>query len=103
MIERVERRRTIAAGVSILVGLLATAVADAAHGGYPDAMVVLGHSGATGESSDPNKPPHYEARENSWATGTNPAVKSVYLRLLAVNPKIKGHNFNLAQGGADVR
>ena len=64
---------------------------------------MLGHSGATGESSDPKKPLHYEARENSWATGTNPAVKSLYLRLLAVNPTIEGHNFNLAQGGADVR
>ncbi len=59
-------------------------------------------SGATGEDSDP-KQPGVQVRENSWATGTNPAVKSLYLRLLAVNPKIEGHNFNLAQGGADVR
>ena len=82
--------------------VLATAAADAAHGGYPDAIAVLGHSGATGENSDPKRP-GVVVRENSWATGTNPAVKSLYLRLLALNPKIKGHNFNLAQGGANVR
>ncbi len=84
--------------------LLASSASSASfYVGYPSSIAVLGHSGATGESSDPNKPLHYEARENSWATGTNPAVKSLYLRLLAVNPKIEGHNFNLAQGGADVR
>jgi hypothetical protein len=104
MIDKVGHRRTLMAGALMLgLLLLVTAAANAAHRGYPNAIAVLGHSGATGESSDPNKPPHYEARENSWATGTNPAVKSLYLRLLAVNPKIKGHNFNLAQGGADVR
>ena len=64
-------------------------------------MAVLGHSGATGEDSDPSKP-HLEIRANSWATGTNPAVDSVYLRILAKNPAIKGHNFNLAQAGASV-
>ncbi len=55
--------------------------------------------GATGENSDPSKP-GAEVRENSWATGTNPAVKSLYLRILARNPKIKGRNVNLAEGGA---
>jgi hypothetical protein len=64
-------------------------------------MAVLGHSGATGEDSDPARP-HVEIRANSWATGTNPAVKSVYLRILAKNPAIKNHNFNLAQAGATV-
>jgi hypothetical protein len=104
MIDKVWHRRTLSTG-ALMLGflLLVTAAPNAAHGGYPNAIAVLGHSGATGESSDPNKPLHYEARENSWATGTNPAVKSLYLRLLTVNPKIEGHNFNLAQGGADVR
>ena len=37
------------------------------------------------------------------ATGTNPAVNSVYARIMAGNPAIKGHNTNLAQGGATVR
>jgi hypothetical protein len=34
--------------------------------------------------------------ENSWATGTNPAVNSIYSRLLALNPAIKGHNMNFS-------
>ena len=69
--------------------------------GYPNSIAVLAHSGATGENSDPHEP-RAEVRENSWATGTNPAVKSLYVRILARNSKIKGHNFNLAQGGANV-
>jgi hypothetical protein len=39
---------------------------------------------------------------NSWATGTNPKVDSIYLRILAHNPLIKGHAVNLAQDGARV-
>jgi len=69
--------------------------------GYPSSMAVLGHSNATGEDSDPAQP-HVVIRANSWATGTNPAVNSVYLKILARNPSIKGHNFNLAQPGATV-
>jgi hypothetical protein len=69
--------------------------------GYPDSIVVIGHSGATGEDSDPTQP-HVEIRANSWATGTNPAVHSVYQRIVANNPAIRGHNFNLDQGGATV-
>jgi len=43
-----------------------------------------------------------DARENSWATGTNPTVNSVYLRVLARNPAVVGHNVNLAKGGSGV-
>jgi hypothetical protein len=75
--------------------------AAAATPGYPSSMAVLGHSNATGEDSDPAQP-HAVIRANSWATGTNPAVNSVYLRILAKNPAIRGHNFNLAQPGATV-
>src|SRR5919206_128303 len=69
--------------------------------GYPNSIAVLGHSGATGEDSDPAQP-HVEIRANSWATGTNPRVDSVYQRILAKNPAIRGHNVNLNQGGATV-
>ena len=69
--------------------------------GYPNSIAVLGHSGATGESSDPAQP-GVEVRENSWATGTNPEVNSLYLRILSQNPAIKGNNTNLAQGSARV-
>ncbi|HZR96488.1 MAG TPA: hypothetical protein VFA56_12390 [Gaiellaceae bacterium] len=79
-----------------------TASAATTYRGYPDSIAVLGHSGSTGEDSDP-KQPHVEIRENSWATGTNPEVRSVYGRILAKNPRIKGHNIALSQGGATVQ
>ena len=79
----------------------ASATGSVPYVGYPDSILVLGHSGATGESSDPAQQ-GVEVRENSWATGTNPAVNSLYLRLLSVHPQIKGHNVNLARGGATV-
>jgi hypothetical protein len=43
-----------------------------------------------------------DAPQNSWATGDNPKVDSVYLRILAHNPAIKGHAVDLAQDGASV-
>jgi hypothetical protein len=71
------------------------------YGGYPDSIVVLGHSGSTGESSDPAQP-GVAIPANSWATGTNPAVHSLYQRILAVHPQIRGHNLALSRGGATV-
>jgi hypothetical protein len=38
--------------------------------GDPSSIAVLGHSGATGENSDPQQP-GVEVRANSWATGSN--------------------------------
>jgi hypothetical protein len=83
------------------LGCAASALGERAQAQYPNSIVVLGHSGATGENSDPSRP-GIVVRANSWATGTNPAVNSLYLRILAKNPKIKGRRFNLAQGGATV-
>ncbi len=70
--------------------------------GYPNSIAVLGHSGATGESPNPQLS-GVEVRANSWATGTNPKVNSVYRRILALNPAIQGRNYNLAKGGATVQ
>jgi len=78
-----------------------TTTAPVSTPGYPDSIVVLGHSGATGGGSDPMNLSR-DARENSWATGTNPTVNSVYLRVLARNPAVVGHNVNLAKGGSGV-
>jgi hypothetical protein len=69
--------------------------------GYPGSVVILGDSYGTGDDSDPNHP-NTDVPTNDWATGTNPAVDSVYLRLLAHDPAIKGHNYNLAQDGTNV-
>jgi len=38
----------------------------------------------------------------SWSTGTDASVNSHYLRLLALNPKIRGHNYNDARSGAKM-
>lgn len=68
-------------------------------GQLPVGLIAIGHSGLTGESSDPDRPGE-DALENSWATGTNAQVKSVYLRMIAVLPQTEGHVSNTAQGGA---
>ncbi len=67
----------------------------------PRAIAVLGDGGATGYASDTSHP-FRDARANSWATGTNPAVRSIYARLLAASPAVRGHNFNFAAHGATV-
>ena len=68
---------------------------------YPNSIVAIGHSGLTGYDSDrPRDPARW--RHNSWATGDNPAVNSVYSRVLAKNPAVEGNNFNLAINGSNV-
>jgi hypothetical protein len=61
----------------------------------PVGVIAIGHSGLTGENSDADRP-FQRALENSWATGTNPEVNSVYLRLVEVRPETKGHVANTA-------
>jgi len=70
----------------------------------PGGVFAIGHSGLTGENSDPNNPGQ-EARENSWATGTNPEVNGIYIyrRLISVRPETDDHVANTAQGGAPRR
>jgi hypothetical protein len=64
-------------------------------------VAVIGRSGATGYNSDPNRPGE-DVEANSWATGTNPAVHSIYLRMLATNPSLQGHATNLALDGSNA-
>ncbi|MDQ6852565.1 MAG: GDSL-type esterase/lipase family protein [Actinomycetota bacterium] len=68
---------------------------------YPNSIIVLGDSGATGLHSDPDQP-EKDATQNSWATGDNPAVKSIYTRVLALHPAVRGHNANVAVDGTGV-
>lgn len=95
------RTLVLALVVSCLFGFVGIVHASGMAAGYPNSIAVLGHSGATGYNSDP-KSPGQDTRANSWATGSSPAVKSVYLRILARNPGIKDHNANLAVDGSDV-
>jgi lysophospholipase L1-like esterase len=64
-------------------------------------IIAIGHSGLTAENSDPSSPGQ-PAPQNSWVTGTAPAVNSIYLRLAAAHPDAEGHVANAAVGGADV-
>jgi len=64
-------------------------------------LIVIGHSGATGYNSDPTKQ-GTDARENSWASGTNRDVQSIYGRLLAIDPGIEGKVVNTAVDGSHV-
>lgn len=66
-----------------------------------DSIGVIGASGATGTVSDPTSPGR-DAHENSWATGDNPEVRSIYLRLLATHPAMEGHAYNVAVNGSTV-
>lgn len=68
--------------------------ADLAH---PVGIIAMGHSALTGEGTGGV----FEAvPSNSYATGTNPEVNSIYLRLVAVVPETEGHVRNVAVGGA---
>ena len=43
-----------------------------------------------------------DTRSNTWASGTNPAVNSVYLRILEGHPQIAGNVTNAAEPGAPI-
>lgn len=66
---------------------------------HPIGIVAVGHSGVTGLMSDP-KSPGTDTEANSWATGTNPAVHSIYQRLVEVRPETASHVANTASDGA---
>jgi lysophospholipase L1-like esterase len=68
---------------------------------YPSSIVAIGHSGLTGYDSD-SSVPNTDVTANSWATGTNPDVDSIYLRVLAKNPAVKDHVANFAIDGSTV-
>jgi hypothetical protein len=80
-------------------GPATSSTAAAVNPANPVGVIAIGHSGLTGEGSDPSRPGQV-ALENSWATGTSPQVNSIYRRLVAVHPETVGHVANTAQGGA---
>jgi lysophospholipase L1-like esterase len=72
--------------------------ATPARSAYPSSMDALGASVTVGFNSDcPDG--WIDCPDNSWATGTNPAVDSVYRRLLELSPGLKDHNANDAESG----
>ena len=65
----------------------------------PVGIIAIGHSGLTGEASVTIG---REAKTNSWATGTNPEVNSIYSRMIVAFPETDGHVTNAARGSASV-
>jgi hypothetical protein len=80
---------------------VASAGAHHVEASYPNSIVAMGHSGLTGWNSDPKKP-GLDAPQNSWATGANPAVNSIYRRILTLNEGMRDHAYNLAVSGSKV-
>jgi len=106
------RSGTTAAVLVAVLALSLTACAGAASepesSGSPDAsgspvaaggIIALGHSGLTGENADPQRQGQ-EARDQSWATGDDPAVDSIYLRMAAADPVHEARAANAASAGA---
>jgi hypothetical protein len=60
-------------------------------------LIAIGHSGLTGEGTGELES---AVPSNSYATGTNSDVNSVYLRMVEALPETEGHVANAAQGGA---
>lgn len=67
---------------------------------YPGSMASAGDSITRAYNTGSNA--FVDAPANSWSTGTNSSVNSLYLRFLAQNPAISGKNFNAAQSGAKM-
>jgi lysophospholipase L1-like esterase len=87
----------IALGLLVLVTQdRASVQADPAVVGYPNSMAALGDSITQAANSNP----FGDQPQNSWATGTNASVNSLYSRILAQNPGISGNNFNLSVSGS---
>lgn len=65
----------------------------------PQGVIAIGHSGLTGAATDP-RDITFDVPANSWATGENPGVDSIYTRLVGVEPAFRGHVANTAVDGS---
>jgi lysophospholipase L1-like esterase len=79
--------------------ILALAVGASAAPSVPSSIAALGASAETGFAT---AGAFDEAPANSWVTGTNRAVRSIYLRLRELNPAIAGHAHNYAEPGTGI-
>jgi hypothetical protein len=84
-------------GITVCIAALMAPVGSAAPEKvpYPKSMAALGDSLTLAYAT-------IGGEDNSWSTGGNPKVRSQYVRILAAQPSIKGHAYNLAESGADL-
>ena len=94
-------RRTVALAITLATILAALSVAPAAATDppLPSSMAAVGDSITQAAST---VAVGVDTPQNSWSTGTNVNVNSHYLRLLALNPAISGHNNNQSVSGAKM-
>ena len=99
---RRRRPRPLGLVVALVVALLAmgaTAPAQAAAPPLPGSMASLGDSITRGFNACGW---YVDCPSRSWSTGSTTAVNSHYLRVLAGNAAISGHNHNDARSGAKM-
>lgn len=72
----------------------------AAAGPYPNSIASTGDS--ITRAFNTGSFPFVDAPANSWSTGTNSSVNSLYSRILALNPSISGNRYNDARSGAKM-
>ena len=92
------RRLLVATLAALCLTALAATGASAAMTVYPDSMAATGASATRAALTCELR----DCSANSWATGTNPAVNSIYLRIRAVHPAIEGRVWNDAVGGENM-
>ena len=94
------RRSPFVAAVALALTLIGPALDANAQEHLPNSMAALGNSITRGYNSGPL--PYQDNPTYSWSTGTNPNVRSHYLRILEAKPAIAGKNFNDARSGAKM-
>jgi lysophospholipase L1-like esterase len=89
----------VSSSLAAAVAILAVAAGASAAPSVPSSIAALGASADTGFAT---AGAFDEAPANSWVTGTNRAVRSIYLRLREHNPAIAGHAYNSAEPGSGI-
>jgi len=90
----------LAASALLAFAIVAPATAGAAKNALPNSIASTGDS--LTRAAGTGFLPWTDNPAGSWSTGTDASVKSHYLRLLALNPKIRGKNYNDARSGAKM-
>jgi len=90
-------RRAVAPVVAGLTAIVLLPAAPASAATLPDSMAAMGDSITRGFNACGW---FVDCTYRSFSTGGSSLVKSHYLRILAKNPAISGHNYNDARSGA---
>lgn len=86
------------AAVVTLAACVLIVLARPAYAVYPNSMAATGDSMT--KAFNACTPAFRDCPALSWSVGTNTSVNSIYNRILAANPAIRGKNFNDARSGS---